>query len=347
VGSGPFRLDAKRHSDDNRECVFFLANPSYGLRSSKRNLPHIQEIRFYSYVNAVEELRSGKLDLVLDLTAEEVDKLQQQASVEAPLPTPTTPNRRIYFLAINHNKLPDANLRKALAYAINREEILNKRFRGPLGSKVHKVLNGPFPAGSWACDPSLANRQNKGSVDLYDPAKARTWSSGATVRAAGPLILKYPEGDPILEDALKDLCTQVKNTTGIELELSRCDPTQLRQDVERTQSYDLAYYHYDFPDETYWLRPLLSPPREGGDSNLFKFAHEKIQEALQDATHYRDFAKVREYQWIVQKLLTEQMPFIPLWQLDPLLAYSRAVKPASLDPLLVFTNIEEWRLKRK
>jgi ABC-type transport system substrate-binding protein len=343
VGSGPFRLDASRHSDDNRECVFFLANPSYGLRSSKRNLPHIQEVRFYSYGNAVDELRSGKLDLVLDLTAEDVDKLRQQASnVETPLPAPTAPNRRIYFLAINHSKLADVNLRKALAYAINREKLLNEHFRGPLGNKVHKVLNGPFPAGSWACDPSLANRQNKGSLDLFDAVRARGFMNQRTV---GPLTLKYPEGDPSLENALKDLCEQVKSTTGIVLELSRCDPVQLRQDVERTQSYDLAYYHYDFPDETYWLRPLLGP-RDGGDSNLFKFTHEKIQETLQDATHYRDFAKVREYQWAVQKLLTEQMPFIPLWQLDPLLAYSRAVKPSALEPLRVFTNIEEWRVQR-
>jgi ABC-type transport system substrate-binding protein len=353
VCSGPFRLDPTRSSDNNRECVFFVANPSYGLRPGKRDLPRIQEIRFYLCTNAVEELCSGKLDLVLDLTAKEVNELRQKANnfhVEVPLPTPAAPNRRIYFLAINHGKLPDANLRKALAYAINREKLLDDHFRGPLKDQVHihKALNGPFPAGSWACNPALANRQNKDSLDLYDADGAKTFSQQAAVRAIGPLKLKYPEGDPTLKEALEDLCAQVKKTTGIELEPLPCDPMQLRQDVERTQSYDLAYYHYDFPDEAYCLWPLLGPPlRDGGDSNIFKFVDEAIQSPMKDVMRHRDFAQVRELQRRIHQSLIKQMPFIPLWQLDPLLAYSSAVKPGALDPLLVFTNIEEWRLQRK
>jgi ABC-type transport system substrate-binding protein len=350
VGSGPFRLDPTRHSDENRGCTFFLANPSYGTRPGKPGLPQIQEVRFYSYNNAVEELRSGKLDLVLDLTAKEAHELRQKANdfhVEVPLPAPATPNRRIYFLAINQSKLSDANLRRALAYAINREKLLDEHFRGPLKDQVplHKALNGPFPAGSWACDPTVANRHEKGSLDLHDEELARSRSRNAAV---GPLKLKYPKDDPTLEKALKDLCEQVKKTTGIVLEPSPCDPVQLRQDVERTQSYDLAYYHYDFPDETYCLWPLLGPRATvGGDGNIFKFTDGKLQGMLRETMNHRDFAQVRDGQRAIHMYLMEQMPFIPLWQLDPLLAYSRAVKPAALDPLLVFTNIEEWRLQRK
>ncbi|HEY7335269.1 MAG TPA: ABC transporter substrate-binding protein [Bryobacteraceae bacterium] len=345
VCSGPFHLDPTRHSDDNRECMFFLANPSY---SSRRDVPRIQEVRFYSYTNAVEELRSGKLDLVLDLTAEEAAQLREKPSefhVEVPAPAPT--NRRIYFLAINQNKLPDVNLRKALAYAINREEILDKHFRGRLGRKVHKALNGPFPAGSWACNPDLVNRRDRSSLDLHDEELARTRSKNATV---GSLSLKYPKDDPTLDKAMKDLRDQVKNTTGIVLELSPCEPDQLRQDVERTQSYDLAYYHYDFPDETYWLGPLLGPRAAGGDSNIFNFTDipgKPILSTLETVRRHRDFVEVKKCQWIVHQSLLKQMPFIPLWQLDPLLAYNRAVKPAALDPALVFTNIEEWRLQRE
>jgi ABC-type oligopeptide transport system substrate-binding subunit len=345
VCSGPFRLDPTRQSDDNRQCMFFIANPSY---SSRRDVPRIQEVRFYIYNDPVKELRSNKLDLVFDLTAEEAAQLREKASdfhVEVPASAPT--NRRIYFLAINQNKLPDANLRKALAYAINREKLLDDHFRGPLGRKVHKALNGPFPAGSWACNPDLVNRRDRSSLDLYDEERARTLSKNANI---GPLSLKYPNDDPILEKALENLCAQVKSTTGIELKLSPCNPVQLRQDVERTQSYDLAYYHYDFPDETYWLGPLLGPRATGGDSNIFNFTDtddKPIQRTLETVKRHRDFAAVREHQRMVHKLLTEQMPFIPLWQLDPLLAYNRAVKPAALDPALVFTNIEEWRLQRE
>ena len=68
---------------------------------------------------------------------------------------------------------------------------------------------------------------------------------------------------------------------------------------------------------------------------------------LDGIKNYRNFAKVQEHQWSTQSWLNKQMPFIPLWQLDPLLAYRRDVTPAGLDPLLVFSNIEEWHLMRR
>ncbi len=140
----------------------------------------------------------------------------------------------------------------------------------------------------------------------------------------------------------------MKEATGLVLELLPCDPCRLREDVEQTQSYDLAYYHYDFPDETYWLWPLLGPSgRAAGDNNMFNFRDITIQPLLQQAMVYRDFSEVRKRLRMVHVTLNNEMPLIPLWQLDPLLAYHHNVKPPALDPLLVFTNIEEWRLRRK
>ncbi len=355
VCSGPYLLDRSRQSDEKqRGCVFFVANPAYGSRSGKRDLPRIQEIRFYSYneKEAVKEIREGNLDLVLDLTAQEAHELGQKAAalqVVVPLPSPTTPNRRIYFLAINQSRLPDASLRKALAHAINREKLLDTHFRGPLQRQVHKALNGPFPVGSWACNPALTNRQNKSGLDLYDPAKARGLSDAVRKNTnLGPYQLKYPEGDPALAKAMQELCDQVKQTTGVVLELVPCDPRRLRLDVWRTQNYDLAYCHYDFPDETYWLWPLLGPPFQANrEINFLKFADDKIQPLLRTAMNYRDFAKVREYLRKLHEYLNLYMPLIPLWQLDPLLAHREDVQPVSLDPVLVFSNVAEWHLKHK
>jgi ABC-type oligopeptide transport system substrate-binding subunit len=351
ISSGPFRLVGPRTDEQNHQYLGFAANPSYGTRASKRDLPHIQEVRLYPSQNPVADLRKGDLDLVLDLTADEANQLRENAEqwrLTVPVPSPQASNRRIYFLAINQVKLPDANLRKALAYAINREGLLDKHFRKALNRQVHKALNGPFPAGSWACNPSMKSRQDKNSVDLFDPDRAKSLSSVDKKAIGGvPLKLKYPQGDSILDEALRELCAQVKDATGIVLEPLPCDPHSLRVDVEQTQSYDLAYYHYDFPDETYWLWPLFSPLRAADDGNFLKFTNDSFQQNLKEAMSYRDFAKVQGYLQQVHRILDQEMPFIPLWQLDPLMAYHRDVRPAALDPLLVFTSIEEWRLQRK
>jgi len=359
VTSGPFRLDLERsgRSDETkRNALVFTANPDYGLRLLKQGTPHIQEIRFYSYApnaDIVRELNDGRLDLALDLTAKEAEELlhQQNADIEVPLPSPAVPNRRIYFLAINTTKLDDPKLRQALSCAIDREGLLNKYFRAstkaPL-NKLHKVLNGPFPADSWVYKQNNADRKK---TTLFNPEQAQLLMqqpSALEAAKAAPFKLKYAADDPVVDEVMKDLCAQVKQRTGVVLKPTPLTPYQLREDVEQTKNYDLAYYHYDFPDETYWLEPLLGPPPGmDDDKNIFKFPTMNLFQTLEATKSYRDFAKVRQHQWFLHEQLNREMPFIPLWQLDPLLAYRRMVQPVDLDPLLVFSSIEEWHLLHK
>jgi ABC-type transport system substrate-binding protein len=352
VTSGPFRVDRDRQSDEkNRECRFFVANPYYRLRPSKHGAPHLQEVRFYTYNDAVDEMSKGTLDLVLDLTAEEAQKLAR-GQLEVPLPSRTVPNRRIYFLAINTKKLEPfgVDLRRAISCAIDRETLLTKHFRGPL-KEVHKALAGPFPVGSWACK---RNPAAKGTPTLFDPDTAHLLKEQQSVRQAAqessrtPWKLQYTDDHPALEKALKDLCDQVKALTGVVLEPARCSPQQLRENVEVSKAYEVAYYHYDFPDDTYWLGPLFGkPPEADQDQNIFRYQKPQLTQLLDGVKSFRSFAKVQEYQWETQELLNREMPFVPLWQLDPLLAYRRDVQPKALDPQQPFSNLEEWHLLRK
>ena len=41
------------------------------------------------------------------------------------------------------------------------------------------------------------------------------------------------------------------------------------------------------------------------------------------------------------------MPLIPLWQLDRHIAMGSGVKPVPFDPLLVFGDVDQWRLEKK
>jgi ABC-type transport system substrate-binding protein len=349
VTSGPFFLDLRRsgQSDETkRSALVFEANPAYGQRPTKYGTPHIQEIRFYSYTDNTDlakELNSHNLDLVLDLTAKQAEDLQktQNADLLVPLPSPAVPNRRIYFLAINTRKLEDPKLRQALSLAIDREGLLNNHFRGSLKG-LHKALNGPFPAGSWACKP--AKDGNKDGQTLFDPNRARIQKPQGKV---GPFQLKYAADNPAVDEAMKDLCAQVKELTGVVLEPTPRTSYQLRDDVEKVKDYELAYYHYDFPDECYWLAPLFAPPPGTEDTNIFKYNNPDLSRLLDGVKSFREFAKVQEHQRLTQDLLNREMPFIPLWQLDSLMAYRRSVEPSAFDPLLVFDNIEDWHLLPK
>ncbi len=345
VGSGPYILKGEL-DEKTGKGLLFVASVSYGARANKERLPHIREIRFLQTADPVDALREGKVDLVADVPGPRVKELRATSGVlvDGPLTT-----RRVYFLAVNHRNpvLRDSpKLRRALALAIDRDKILTDYFRGDLGKTVHHALNGPFPVGSWACDP-------KNVPDLYQPGEAQALAKQAAERLGRDSItlhLKYPKDEPGVPAAMQYLSTSVANATGgiIKIELTPSDPYDLRKDVERLNDYDLAYYHLDHASEAYWLGPLFDPDStDRGGSNYMGYTDGALTSLLEQAKNHRDFAKVQQATWLVHRKLYQDMPLIPLWQLDTFVARRREVQPAYVDPLLLFGDVERWEKSAK
>jgi ABC-type transport system substrate-binding protein len=323
----------------------------------KRGLPRIREIHFVSFTDETADpvalLRDGKIDMLLDLPAARAGDKELRGNGNVVVRGPMT-NRRVYFLAVNHRggALKDNPfLRKALAFAIDRQKILNDYFRDEPGGKMHHSLNGPFPAGSWACDKGVP-------AELFDFEKARGQVKPAVEKAGGPvkLTLKYPTGDKPTRAALEYLVSSVNNAlkiddkNSVQLELVAVEPHKLRDDVEKTHDYELAYYHYDYPSEAYWLGPLFDLTGTGiNGSNFLGYVDGRLQTELEQAKSHRDFKSVQEATHLVHQMLNTEMPLVPLWQLDTYLAYRKTVKleQAGVDPLLIFNDVERWSLEAK
>ena len=356
IGSGPFRYVGQASDARGRPYARFLANPYYSGRPGHTGLPRIQEIQFFETQDPVKDFKEGKLDLVFNLPSSKVKEVAAVANVTVPAPLP---NRRIYFLAINqrHAALADAHLRRALAFAVNRQELLDKCFRAGLEAGVHRALNGPYPLGSWACNPIVEPK----FLDDAGKAKAQLAQlKNKNVR----LTLKYPSDDPQASAAMEYLVKQVKNTLGIDITPRGLTSRKLHEDVEGDQDFELAYYWYDYPDQTYWLWPLLDPrsSRKGGRNYLGTRSGSTLEKLFREALGHRDFDRVRTVtQTIHRVFVLEEMPFIPLWQLDRFLAVHNDLRlhdgtrdvlleartPAPLDPLRLFSTVEYWRVRRK
>ena len=103
----------------------------YGKRAGKQHLPLFDEIQVYHY-DKITEAREKNLMLLLDLKADDVGQLPKE-NFRVPIPADSAaPNRRVYYLAINHRQpaLSDENIRAALSLAINREALLDRYYRG-------------------------------------------------------------------------------------------------------------------------------------------------------------------------------------------------------------------------
>jgi ABC-type oligopeptide transport system substrate-binding subunit len=363
VGSGPFRYAGQLTTQGGgRTYARFVANPNYASRDNKLGLPRIREIhllRLTAPEDPVDLLLKGAratpetkgeagvgegsrpIDLVADVPASRVAALREAGGLEVKGPLA---NRRVYFLALNHRQSPlkdNPDLRRALANAIDRNALLDAVFRkGGVGKEVHRPLNGPYPPGSWACSPNVQPY----TADLARSFARRAREKGGRIR---PMSLKYPAADPLVAEAMQALAKQVKETVEVELVPEAVEPHKLREAVEKTHDYDLAYWHYDYPSEAYWLWPLFDPNGTDQGSNYLGYVDGSLDSLFGQAMEHRDFGKVQEATRLIHELLAQQMPLVPLWQLDTFVAYRKEVKPAALDPLLVFSEVERWTKEMK
>jgi len=344
IGSGPFMKFEKREAGR----VVFVANPHYEMRSGKTGLPRIREIHFFLSENPSNDFQEERLQLLLDLPTRRFKELNS-AGGPRDVTFKTLPNRRIYFLAVNHRRRPldSQPLRRAIALAINRDAILNQCFRAGLMPPHHRPLNGPYPPGSWAY-----NRDAKLPPDPYALPLAQAQGKKATEgRPVRKLSLKYPKGDPDVEKACEMIRNQVQQLeVGIDIEPKALEPRELQRDVEEKQQYDLAYYSWDYPDETYWLWPLLDPQatKPGGRNFLGYENDDRLQRLFREVMSHREPAEVKRLTHLIHTTFADKMPFIPLWQLDTHLAIHKSlVMVEDPDPLLIFTGVETWTLEKR
>ena len=366
-GTGPYKLaenyKASEGSDYPKDVVF-IPNTNYWRRPGKIGQPSIKEIRFVDssvLVDPVSELKGDRLQVYFDIPTSLLDRYQTQT--KATVVTPTT-NRRIHFLAINHNTpaLQSVDVRRGLGLAIDRETILNDVFRG--GKKeFHKALGGPFPAGTWQ-ERSKDGSSPKPLFNL-DLATVKLKSSDSLQR----LSLLYPNDDQQAKLACERIAANVAACGKIELAPTPVSPIELRDRVERLGKYELAYMSYDYPDiwNAHALAAMLDPTATGpGGRNFLNYlvkstnpgkADDSLGLLLQEVRMHRDSqGKLKTLSHEVHERFVEAMPFIPLWQIDRHTAISANLRPyvdgqteplplAQIDPARFFHNVSRWRME--
>jgi peptide/nickel transport system substrate-binding protein len=376
-GSGPYVYAGKEKERDDREVAVFKANRAYGQRPGRFGLPTIGEIRFLvpNPSTAAADIAFGQLHLLLDVPTADLARYRDDPISAGLVKVATTAvNRRIWMLAVNHahDALRNPDLRRGLAAAIDREAILIGDAFRPGGIKTHhRALSGPFPPNSWA----TPDKARAAGAALHNKALA----GGLLASAAGGgkigLTLKYPADDARARFACGEIKRQVeeaaRKTPGdppcVEITPVAVPPEEFFGRLGFGLDYQLAYYSFDYRDDIYWLGGLLDRAAAvNGGRNFLNYLAEgttpqagdnELRLALEEVRAHRDFRdKVREGTWKVHAKFLERMPFIPLWQLDRHLVIHQALEthldepgdrfpPERLDPAMIFTGVEFWRLK--
>lgn len=374
-GSGPFKYEGREKEGMDRECAVFRSNPHYGQRAGRVGLPWIREVRMYvpTASTVVRDVSSGQLHLYPDAPPDMAARLRDEAGLKEVMRVRTArANRRVHILAINHRvpALQNEEVRQGLSAVVNRDAILKAVYR--IGNdKSHAPLTGPFPVHSWATPPTAKD------APLSKPGGGGLITRGLNNQQTR-LRLTYDKEDPRAKAVCDLIKAQIEQGTQnkdgkpiLEIELKDLPAKDYRVKLHLEHDFDLALATFDYRDDLYSLAGLLDPEAVGPDGgrggrNFLGYltggtnptdGDRRLRRLNEEARQSRDFSKkVQQKTWDIHALFNQRVPFVPLWQLDRAMAVHKdlemffespdtPVTADQLDPAVVFTGVEMWRVK--
>jgi len=327
VSTGPWQVQQWQSGNE----IVLTRNPAYhwGPSFVRSGAPAIQKIVFHILTDdaaATAALQSGEVDQ-LTLSTAAVPRIQSagQFTVFKAL------NLGARFLEFNVTQAPfdDIRVRKAMAYAINRQAVVQVALNG-LGVPLYGVLAPPM-YGYW---PGVKDYSYP-----YDPRKALallrqagySMSNGVLQKNGKPLsfTLLSSTGDPAFPKAAVVIQDQLKHV-GVTVKIQSQDFATETATVHKGKTQaDLMGYNYPLPDIFYlWFHSS----NIGTGFNDSFYRDPKLDTLIVKMRETVDSAR-RQAQIIqLEKYVTNQALWGTAWDGYNYIAFQGRVKGQFLDP---------------
>jgi ABC-type transport system substrate-binding protein len=298
--------------------------------------------------SALADLRRGKIDVLDRLFPADVAQLRGEASPQSPIVIAPYALPTVHMLIVNEQNplLANHDFRRALVFAIHRQQILEQELLGGRSLPGCRVISGPFPARtgerdplSYAYDEALEPRQ-------YAPFLARLLISvarnqlaesaaaqGAPVTEPAPLVLGYPAHEAA-RVACQAIATHLE-AVGLACRLKELPPGMARDPGD---ACDLTY-----AEVAIW-EPLADARQLLGRDGLARSSDPYIHQALQALDEAQDWSEVRQRLLDLHRISHHEATVIPLWQTVEFFAYRRRLRNIGERPVSLYQQIDQWRL---
>ncbi|KKK36959.1 peptide ABC transporter substrate-binding protein [Mesobacillus campisalis] len=350
VGTGPFKV-AKVVPGESVELV---RNEEYW-----KGKPHLEKIivKVIDSSLTTGELKNGTVDLAPfhPTVLPEVEALENVEVVKYP-------GLSYYYVGfklgkfdgkkvvMDIEKYQNTKLRQAMLYAINREEWVDAFFSG-----LGKPLNRPIPTSHWIA----ADNADMPVQYEYDPEKAKALLDEAGYKDADgdgfredpngkEFVVNfshYATGNPTFEARAKAF-TQYWEEVGLKTKLQMTDVNLYYDQLEKDDpSLEVFYGGWGTgtdPD------PL---PLWGNDTvwNYPRWVNDDAQKLLEDAVDIEvvgtDTEKRKELYVEWQKIFNEEVPVLPILELEEVMAVNERVQGVEYD-VSGQNSAHEWWIKQ-
>lgn len=306
VGTGPYKLASGRAGEE----VILEAFPE-----SFAGAPNLKRIKFRVVSNSTTmllEMDSGGLDLLQNAVPPYSAKfLDRNPEVKATM----APGSSYQYLGFNLEDeiLSDVRVRKAIAHAIDRDELISFAMAG-----LARQASGLLPPEHWAYEPNVVGYP----YDLELSKKRLDEAGRPDPDGDGPEVrftLSYKTStDKTANEVAKIIASQLKKV-GVGVEVRSFEWGTFFSDVKKGnfQIMSLRWIGLSDPDALHYIFHSESMPPNG--ANRGRYANKDVDAWLDASRREPNMEKRKELYSRVQKTLAEDCVYVSLWWMDNVL----------------------------
>ena len=335
VGSGPFRFVSQ--AQDDEVIVERNADDLRSTGSDGGAAAPISRIRFRVVPDAIVralELRKGSADLeVSSLTPDIIPVLAKQAS----LAVTERPGTNFNYLGVNLEDpiLKHREVRQALAYATDRESLIRYLVHGQA-----RVASGILPPNHWAYEPNVTQYtlDTARAEQLLDSAGFPRGTDG--MRFHVTLKTSTDEQFRVLGAALQEQWRRV----GVDLELRPLEFATVLSDAVKG-NFQLNLLRWvganNDPDIFEFVFSSKRFPPDG--ANRGHYSNPRMDTLTDQIRTEMDQEKRKALCSEAQKILADDLPYLPLWFTDAISVHRKSLGDLPLSPTGDFDFLNSLR----
>ncbi|MGH2560753.1 MAG: ABC transporter substrate-binding protein [Thermomicrobiales bacterium] len=278
------------------------------------------------------QLETGELNL-MTLPVSEAERVRGIEGVTVL----SVPSPSMSFLSLNMERpyLQNKQMRQAMAYAIDRENILQQVYQGE-----GEVVNSPIFGPDWMGTPEGLN------LYPYDPEKAKAMLDESGVDKSQEILFMTIPGNSKEGDAAVAIIQEQLNQVGFNIGILQVDVAESGRRFVQETDFDMNFggggvFRADpSVSGTYFTTSTFTP--NGG--NYSHYSNPQIDELYVQGRAVKDLEERKRVYTEIAVILNDELPWIPLWSPNSLYAISNNFQgfapPSYIDNK--FWNAETW-----
>jgi len=315
IGTGLYKIES-----DAADKIVLVENTNYWSVDK----PYISKVEINKYTTESDKYKSTS-DIIM-LSAENVYKY----SVKPEYKSIKFPSRSFGFLAINNRseQLQSANVRKAIAFCLDKENIINMALSGHGIATDWPIFPGSvyWREGSTDQTRNLAKARELLLADGYTQSEG-TWSKNGKILSINCIMAP---SDNEIALALQTVQTQL-GECGIPLTIESLTADKLRNSTTSGQ-YDMAILRINISS---WPN-LETTVMTNQTMNIFGFSNAEIDQFFNSFNEEPVLTKQSEILKKIKLRLNESVPFIGLYLRKDALVISNKIEGPEI------TGISSW-----